>query len=219
MSETYLPIQTVPFIKTQKLGRIEVEGITVKLTPQEWDICDKVSGQMWANSKRGNYGKGIINTITDKTKCERVGLLGEMAFAKISGLPMDISYREKGDDCDFVFPGGSIDIKNASKLSNYKQMLVYGATSSGKLIDIKSSHFVASYLAFEDIALKKATIVIVGWCTREQLMSKGLVRSKASKCMHSNYAVHYRDLRPISELLTMINPEIETQTVKEVESV
>lgn len=215
MSETYLPIQTVPFIKAQKLGRIEVEGITVKLTPQEWDICDEVSKNYWSSKKGGVYGKGIINTEDDKTRVERVGLLGEMAFAKISGLPMNVSYKEQGDDYDFRFDGGTIDVKNASRLPPYKQMLVFGKHgNNSKPLELKSDYFVSSFLAFEDRDAKKATIIIVGFCTKDELLSQGLVRARAKKCSHYNYERHYRDLHPISELLTMINPELETITIK-----
>lgn len=217
MSELYLPTQVVPFLKTHKVGRLDIEGITVKLMPYEWDVCDQVSGQMWANKKGGHYGKGLINSEEDPRRAERIGKIGEMAFAKISGLGVDVEYKEKGDDYDFITPCGTIDIKTSSKIPAYKQLLITGESAHGKAYEIKSDIFIAAFLAYEDRLAKKATVVIVGWCTKEEAMKGGLKKGRAGR--HKNYEVHYRELRPISELLTMINPEIETQTVKEVENV
>lgn len=212
MSDTYLPELVVPHISKHILGRLELDCVTVKLSPTDWDVCDATSKHYWSSKKGGSYGKGIINTPEDPTKTERTGLLGEAAFAKISGLEMDTSYREKGDDYDFICSAGTIDVKNASKLSSYKQMLAYASSATGKPIELKADYFVASFLAYEDIALKKATVVIVGWCTKADFMKGGLHRAK--KGSHMNYQIHYRDLKPIAELLELINPELETYTVK-----
>lgn len=98
-------------------------------------------------------------------------------------------------------------------------MLVFGKYKTGKVLELKSDYFVSSFVAYESRDLRKATIVIVGYCTKDELLSGGLVRARAKKCSHYNYERHYRDLHSVSELLTMINPEIETQTVKEIENV
>lgn len=216
MSNAYLGTQIVPFIKLHKIGRLDIDCITVKLTPEEWDICDQSSANMWTNKKGGSYGKGLINTIEDPHFAERVGRIGEVAFSKISGLNVDLSYREKGDDQDFITKDGiSIDVKTSSKCPAYKQMLITGEMR-GKALELKSDYYVAAYLAHEDRINKKATVVIVGWCTREQGMAGGLKIGRKGT-YYKNYEVHYRDLKPISELLEMINPELETVTIKEIE--
>jgi hypothetical protein len=211
-TDTYTGIQVVPFVKTHRIGRLDIDCVTVKLTPEEWKVCHDVSSNMWANSKTGHYGKGLINTKEDPYFAERVGKLGEVAFSKISGLPVDTKYKDKGDDFDFITDAGKIDIKTSCKLPSYKKLLVTGATSTRKLYDIKSDIFVSAFLAYEDREARKATIVIVGWCNKDQLMKGGLQKGRAGK--HFNYEVHYRNLRPIAELLEMINPEIDTVTIK-----
>lgn len=218
MSDTYTGIQVVPFMKDHKIGRLNINCITVKITPEEWKVCHETSSNMWANKKKGSkYNKGLINTEEDPHFAERVGKLGEVAFSKISGLPVDIAYKEKGDDYDFVCPIGTIDVKTSCKLPAYKQMLITGESAGGAKFDIKSDIFVAGFLSHEDKILNenpwgKATVIIVGWCTKEEAMKGGLQKGKAGR--HKNYEVHYRDLRPIAELLEMINPEIDTVTVK-----
>lgn len=213
MSNTYLASQVVPFFKMHNIGRLNINCVTVKLTPQEWAICNEASANMWSNSKSGSkYNKGLINTEEDPHFAERVGRIGEMAFSKISGLPVDLEYKVKGDDYDFITDYGTIDVKTSCKLPSYKQILVTGATASGKLFDIKSQIFVAAYLAHEDRIAQKATVVIVGWCDKEQLMKGGLQKGRAGK--HFNYTVHYRDLQSIAKLLELINPEADSITVK-----
>jgi hypothetical protein len=53
---------------------------------KEYEICEKTSdGDNYkANSNPGNFGKGLISNNGDQFRTARVGLLGEMAFAKIN---------------------------------------------------------------------------------------------------------------------------------------
>ena len=208
----YLATQVLPNIATHRIGRLDIECITVKLTPEEWDICDKSSGEMWANKKSGSgYARGLLNTEDDKHRSERIGRIGEVAFSKISGLPVDLTYIHQGDDHDFESPIGGIDIKTSAKCPSYKQMLIMGEMH-GREMKL-SPVYVAAFLAHEDKANKKATVVIVGWATQAEVISGGLKKGRKGS-YYKNYEVHYRDLRPIAELLTLINPELDTFTQK-----
>ena len=204
-TRVYKPIQVVPYIKSHKLGKLEKECVTVKLNSREWVYCDTASKDMWANSKSGNYGKGILNTSADPAKTERTGLLGEMAFAKIADMSVDFSYSEGGKEHDFEGPYGSIDIKTASKLQTYKSMLVYAKSGSGKEIPLTSSFYVGAFVSHESIEEQKATVVIVGWCTNETIQAKPLVQGKSG--FWYNKEVPYKELRNITELLEIINSD------------
>lgn len=207
MSETYLPMQVVPVLKLHKLGRLYLPAIAVKIQENEWEWCDRVSGNLWANSKKNHYGRGIINSEEDKFKAERCGLLGEMAFSKISGLAVDGSYQKGGKPFDFESPigGEKIDIKTASKLNAWKAGLIYCETSSGNEITLNADIYVFSYIADEDRLNKKATIIIIGWCQKELVINKPKVKARVG--FHLNKEIPYKELTPINTLIEKINPE------------
>ena len=58
---------------------------------------------------------------------ELVGLLGEFAFGRRLGLPVDVSVRPSGDGgIDFKLPcGQTVDVKTSRKLK--KRQRIYGA--------------------------------------------------------------------------------------------
>lgn len=208
MNETYSPQQIIPTIKSHKIGRsLELDCVTVKIPPEEWQVCDEVSRNYWSQKKRGQYGKGILNTQSDPAKTERTGLLGEMAFAKISGLDMDISYVEGGAAHDFTFVSStgeelSIDIKTAHKLQPYKAMLIYAQSGSGKDIPLNSTYYVAGYIANEDIEAQKATVILIGYCHRDLVLSKDLVKGKQGFWL--NKEIPYAELSELDGLLDLI---------------
>jgi len=203
--ELYQPTFIVPNICEHSLGRLKKNCVTVKLTQEEYVYCDTASQNFWANSKKGAYGKGILNSQDDPTKTERVGLLGEMAFAKIAGLGVNFAYSEGGEPFDFQCSIGTIDIKTAAKLSSYKELLLYAKSGSGKEIPLTSQYYVAAFLAHEDREAQKATVVIVGYCTKEYLEAQPLVQAKVG--FHHNKTCSYKDLQDIEILLNLINPE------------
>lgn len=201
----------VPLIKPHSLGRkLTLNCITVKISPEEWELCDEFSKQMWSQTKTNTaYGRGILNTNKDPAKVERTGLLGEMAFAKISKLPMDLEYKAGGFPYDFCFDlnGESItiDIKTASKLHSYKQMLIYAKTGRGKEIPLSAEYYVAAYLANENIVEKRATVILIGSIHKSKVEKHPIVPAKVGH--HWNREINYSELDELDTLLQLIQKE------------
>jgi hypothetical protein len=100
-NRTYTPEVIDLNIVEHKLGRLKKDCVTVKLNSEEYAFCAESAQDLWANTKKTAYGKGILNSEQDKTRTERTGILGEMAFAKIAGLVVDATYSEGGALHDF----------------------------------------------------------------------------------------------------------------------
>jgi hypothetical protein len=201
-NRTYTPEVIDLNIVEHKLGRLKKDCVTVKLNSEEYAFCAESAQDLWANTKKTAYGKGILNSEQDKTRTERTGILGEMAFAKIAGLVVDATYSEGGALHDFEGEYGSIDVKTASKLQTYKSMLVYAKSGSGKEIPLNSTYYVGAFIAHEDREEQKATVIIVGWCTKETLAARPLVPGKQG--FWYNREMPYDHLKNIGELLKII---------------
>ena len=101
------PVPTEPFDTGDGIKQI----IRVVIEVDEYAFCDKNSKQMWANKKTGDWGKGMMNNPNDPRRVERSGLLGEMAFSKFIGQPVEFEYKESGDGgTDAIFFGKRFDI-------------------------------------------------------------------------------------------------------------
>ena len=71
------------------------------------------------------YGGGIGNSTNDKKRVERTGALGEKAFCKLTGFPMNEDYKANGDDgFDFAISSFSMDIK--CQMRYYEQAVDWG---------------------------------------------------------------------------------------------
>lgn len=178
------------------------ECLVVEILGEEYEICDSSSSNLWANSKTGFYGSGILNKKTDPRRTERIGLLGEMAFSKITKLPYDFTYKIRGKTEDFIFNGKTIDVKTSAKYPNYESGLIYAQNEKGKLIKIKPDYFVFSFIMEEDREKKIAKICFVGYTNREYIQTLPIV--KARQGFHKNYEVPFLELKSINQLLKKI---------------
>jgi len=134
----------------------------VNITGKQYKLCDKTSHNYWANKKKGNYGKGQLNSENDTRKTERTGLLGEMAFSIITGLDVDFSYKEYGDNYDFITKKGTkIDVKTSHE--EYNNMWIY-YKKNGKLIDWKKEkdYFIQALIIDDNYQLEEAKIKFIG---------------------------------------------------------
>lgn len=183
------------------IDKIKKENKTyiVNIDKEEYDICDKAAKNMWANSKKGYYGKGMLNTVEDPYKTERTGRLGEMAFGILVNQSIDDEYKHLGDTHDFFFENKKIDVKTAAKKPSYSCGLVRAETQSGKKLDLSSDIYVFGYVINDDVNKKTAQICLVGYMKKADIIK--LEPKKARRGFHKNYEVHYKTLLDIGDLI------------------
>ena len=192
----YYPQLITPLYSILRIGKKEIEIVKVVIGGGEYDICE--NSKLWCSSKKSSWGRGLINTEDDKKKAERTGLLGEMAFSKISGFPINIEYCEGGKDTDFH----KIDIKTATKKPDYNAGLIRCASESKKKIQLKSDLYVFGYVENDLVQEKIAVVVLVGGEYRENIEKTPIKRAKLGH--HYNYEVKYVDLIPIRQILMIL---------------
>jgi hypothetical protein len=190
---------------TNKLfaGKIK-ECFIVEIFDEEYELCDKASRNFWSNSKPGAYGAGLGRTIDDPFKPARTGLLGQMAFGKLFDTSVDVIYRYGGDKQDCLLGDKyKVDIKCAMK--NYGKGLIYCRNESGKLILLDKDIYVFSYIDSEDRNLKKATVVMIGFSLRQDIMERANIKPGKAGKKHLNYEMSFDKLRSISGFLEAKN--------------
>lgn len=193
------------FTKTNNLGITKrYENCTktyaeIPIDIQEYIVCENAAKTFWANKKKGIYGSGLIATEEDKSKPVRVGLLGQMAFAKFIGDVVDTEYREGGDEYDNIIENKKYDIKCSAY--NRSQGLVYALNANGVYQAPTKDYYVFGHLDYEDVNSKRAQVALVGFITKEDLVNKSYVeKSPVRGAKHYNYVVPYNILANIEEL-------------------
>jgi hypothetical protein len=198
----YYPQLIIPSYIILKINKKEIKVTKITIIEEEYDICEKC--ELWCSNKKGNWGSGLINSKDDKHKAERTGLLGEMAFSKISSLPVNIEYCEGGKDNDFCITSGKskIDVKTAAQKPKYNAGLVRCASESKKEISLRSDLYVFGYIEKELKQEKIAVVVLVGGEYSENIIKMPVRKAKMG--YHYNYEIKYNQLIPIENLLLLI---------------
>lgn len=175
----------------RKCPVIDIEG-------DEYKQCLDGSARYWANEKPGNYGKGLIASEEDPTKPVRVGLLGEMAVAKLFGVPVHFGYRKYGDKSDLRIGGGriSVDVKTASR--DYGSVLIRCENENGTKIPLSSDFYIAAIVISDDIEGRSARVAIVGSIKRCDVERCEIRQGRGQ---HFNYDVPFARTRLIEDLL------------------
>lgn len=196
----YYPAQIIPrdtFLILQK-HTLPLEIFSIDISGDEYRICENFSHNMWCSKKQGMWGRGIINTKDDQTKAERIGILGEMAFAKIYGLGLDIEYRKGGKTIDFLScDNKKIEIKTAHKKPKYEAGLVKC------LKTMKADIYIFGYVDKDDKEKAEATVVFVGFDYKENIIKNQKMKAKVGH--HQNYELSYEKLIPIKLFGDLIN--------------
>ena len=164
---------------------VEIEG-------EDYEICDKYSKMYWANSKKGRYGSGLCATQSDPYKPVRVGMMGELAFAKLFGVDVDFTYREGGDRSDFLIGRYHVNVKCA--MEDRCVGLVYCENDWGKDVKVTSDFYVFSYIR------KDRNVTFVGYADHEMVIASERRFGRAKNSKHRNYEVDYNDLKPMSHM-------------------
>lgn len=169
----------------------------ITINANEYKLCDKGSKNYWCSSKKGIYGRGILNTENDPYRVERIGNLGEFAFAKYMKLdPPAFEYKKGGDDYDFLINGHTIDVKCARK--DYGAILIKCETEKGTDVFQKCDIFVCSHVIEDD--RKTASVRLVGWVTLDYVLSLPKKESPHWRSQHKNYEVNFNSVNPMDEL-------------------
>jgi hypothetical protein len=192
---------TQPQVVKRLFNGKEQDCILVEVEGDEYTACDNASRNFWGSSKKGTYGKGLLNSENDPCKTERMGLLGQMAFGKLTDEPVDLVYRHGGDKQDNLILGKyKLDIKCAAR--NYGANLIQKTNEFGKEQKIDKHIYVGSFLNSEDREEKKAEILLVGFCLRKDVLDAKV--APARKGRHINYEIPFEEMRPINNLITTI---------------
>lgn len=169
--------------------------IIVTIQGEEYNICSQTTAS--TDKKTGVFGAGLINNQTDIRKVQRTGMLGEMAVAKIFNTYMDLTYREHGDECDFLLNGLSTDVKCAASYYGANCIRVRARSGANEL-NWKKQQFISAHIIKDDLVKSIAEIAVVGWNTLEEVMMMPEV--PARRGFHINREINFRDTHPIAKL-------------------
>jgi len=190
------------FGKTLRCAYGEVSG-------ELYSVIAEEAFKQWSQTKTGDYGVGVGNTLDDKAKIERVGKLGEIVFAKFTGLPVDFTYREGGDrGYDFEVNNITFDMKTA--LRNYGAGLVKAISENGIKLELRADNYIFGFRVEENREDGFIKVAIVGWQTKEWILEKAKIhdakarKKDGSPCDWQNYEVPYHKVLPIRDLIEQI---------------
>ena len=133
--------------------------IETRLTNEQVHECKLVAK---SRAKKPNSKKKI--SAYSEGEAHFIGLMGEKAFANVTGLKFNPSFKHGGDGgVDFVVNGARIQIKtrNASR-SKYEVDLMAG-------VNEPECYFYVLCEWFEDIP---QIVNLVGWCYRKELVKE-----------------------------------------------
>lgn len=177
----------------------------VKISTPDYKECEKAARNYWASSKKGMYGRGIINSKNDPLKVERTGLLGEMAFAMQARLPLNFEYKRFGDKYDFKAYKKTIDVKTASR--DYGACLVQYMNKKGNIVFRRKHIYVTAHVTYDDIVEKVAGIELVGYILGVDL-TEDLIKP-ARVGTHYNYEIPFEITKPIEAVIAFVRGEVD----------
>lgn len=201
-TELYQPVCVQPVAESIEFAGVARHVLKVEVTGHEYDLCERSSHDMWANKKTGEWGSGLANTEKDPHKAERIGRLGDMALAKITGTPIDLAYRVYGDDRDTtLLKNVAVNVKTACRKPSYNAGLVKAVDATGQPTPLRQDVYVFGYVEREDRQAKMATVVFVGVETKDNILGRPKVRAR--KGSHLNYEIPYADLKAMPKFFEL----------------
>lgn len=176
----------------------------------DYTKCVECSKNYHANSKKGFFGRGIINSKNDPCKVTRIGLLGEMAFSLYTGLPADMEYRKGGKTHDFDANGISVDIKTASR--DYGAALIRYKSQRGTIVLRKPADiYIGAFLSEEDKENGFANLVLVGWFPYNEFKEEWVKPARVGN--HTNYELPFSEAKPMDSLCQQLQKTGSTPTL------
>lgn len=203
-NEKYLPTFVEPQIIKGLKEYDENTILRIIIESQEYIKCSDFAKVMWATKKYKTkkkispYDIGLANTIEDTTRVERTGLLGEMGFAKIFNVPINLEYKEFGEKVDFLlFRNTGIDIKSATR--PYGVGLVRATSDAGFVLPLHNELFVFIVIT-EKAELQQAIVDIIGFATKSMIQQCNKYKARKKTATHMNYEIPYNEMLPITNL-------------------
>ena len=208
LPENYLPPITdelVAIVDRTFAGQV-CSCFMVSIQDYEYQLCEEVSKIWWARFKSGTYGRGLGRTDDDPDKPVRTGLLGQMAFGKLFHAPVDLKYREYGDEYDNLIGGNRIDVK--CSMRNFGTGLIYHTNERGRRIPLNKDLYVFGFVQSEIRQKGVAVVVFVGFVSTLEVEAcevKPGRKGRKDHKRHLNYEVPFGGMRPIAELQEILN--------------
>jgi hypothetical protein len=174
----------------------------VVLSPQEYDLCDRLSFNRGSNSKKGAFGEGLENSPEDTRRVERRGLLGEYTVATLLGLHFDCEYKKHGDKYDHLLHGLSIDDKLLGRVDR-DVMLVYYRHESGRVTLSIKDFYVICHLVNEDRGRRHAEVQLTAFVPGRVVLRSPECKGRLGKG-HNNLEVSAESWLPIDYLFEAV---------------
>ena len=136
-----------------------------------------------------------------------VGILGELAFAKVFNMPMDTDYKRGGDRCDFIINKNiKVDVKTSMTWKKYKSPKCFVRVGEkGKEYPIDKDIYVTNIL--EEFGDDKCIISLVGYITGKRVNDLSNVESKKYENV-INKEIPILETEPISKMYNYIKNKI-----------
>jgi len=199
MSSRYKPatdksrIITIDLAKRNSDKTVKRKCHCVTIEGQDYQECKNAT--FWSSSKSSdNYdektpfpdGTGDVKVAT--------GLFGETATAILFDLEVDLGYREKGDDCDFLVDDEKWDVKTAMK-KGIRPNIMAKRSPIAKYVPMKD-RYIVGFIQNHDLVGQTVEVVMVGYFNREDVEFEELFSSKKYPKI-SNYDVYFSESKPL----------------------
>lgn len=186
-----------------KVGDREIEVCRILIEANNYEVCDHYSFERWSNVKKGEWGAGLVNSKDDPRKVERVGLFGEIGIGLLFNQRIDLTYREGGDQFDFLLFGKTVNVKmrTESPPRHDRALIKCRHTADSHYMPLEHELYMFGFMDWEHE--RKASVCMVGGIYRENIDTS--VEHPAYRGSHFNHEVHYRNMIPIRKLLEDYN--------------
>jgi len=198
MSENYYTPQRVDPDACIYPMRFSPVTYWVVIEGEEYKICNEYSHKRASNAKVGNYGRGHMNTDKDPRRVERTGLKGEMAYAKLFGGSVDLTYRSNGDQLDFTLRNReTVDVKLSCNVPSYEAGLIQVVTEKGTPKPLLCDWYVVGCNLWDEFNLDPSKhrdyseVCLIGAARRADIESLPISPARAEGLTQLNQEIHY----------------------------
>ncbi len=174
------------------------EVVCVKIPKKELRAMIRQRGKWACENKPGEWGGGFLKDAVG------VGLRGEMAFAKINGLSIDLEPKAAGTGggSDFEVKKVTIELKTKNLGSNHNHLLVRYLTENDNSVPMKSDIYIAARIVTVVKVPGYEVIHLMGWAKKFEVAGQETVPARAGS--HKNKEISFADLHEMRKLLDLI---------------